>query len=77
MEEVKGFCAAADMQEIAKQNYILTPGRYVGIEEQEEGGEPFDQKMGRLTLELSELFAKSHELEKEIRERLEEIGYEL
>ena len=75
LEAVKGFCAAADLQEIAKQDYILTPGRYVGIEEQEEDGEPFEEKMGRLTAELSELFAKSHELEGEIRKQLGAIGY--
>jgi type I restriction enzyme M protein len=77
LEEVKGFCAAADLQEIAKQDYILTPGRYVGVEEQEEDGEPFEEKMGRLTAELSELFAKSHELEGEIRKQLGAIGYEI
>lgn len=77
LEEVKGFCAAADLREIAKQDYILTPGRYVGIEEQEDDGEPFEEKMGRLTAELSELFAKSHQLEKEIKMRLGAIGYEL
>ena len=64
-------------QDIAKQEYILTPGRYVGIEEQEDDGEPFEEKMSRLTSELSELFAKSHELEAEIKERLGAIGYEL
>ena len=77
LEEVKGFCAVAGTEEIARQDYILTPGRYVGIEEQEDDGEPFDEKMGRLTAELSGLFEKSHELEKEIRERLGEIGYEI
>ena len=76
LEEVKGFCAVADLREIAKQDYILTPGRYVGIEEQEDDGEPFEEKMGRLTAELSELFAKSHELEGEIRKQLGAIGYE-
>ena len=77
LEEVKGFCAVASTQEIAKQDYILTPGRYVGIEEQEDDGEPFDEKMKRLTSELSEMFAKSHELENEIREKLGAIGYEV
>ena len=55
----------------------MTPGRYVGIEEQEDDGEPFDEKMNRLTSELSELFEKSHELEDEIRKKLGAIGYEL
>lgn len=77
LEEVKGFCAVADIEDIAKQDYILTPGRYVGIEEQEDDGEPFDEKMNRLTSELSELFEKSHELEDEIRRKLKAIGYEI
>ena len=76
-EDIKGFCAVVDTAEIAKQDYILTPGRYVGIEEQEDDGELFEEKMSRLTSELSDLFAKSHELEKEIREKLGAIGYEV
>ena len=77
LEEVKGFCAIADIQDIAKQDYILTPGRYVGIEEVEDDGEPFEQKMSRLTSELSDMFAKSHELEEEIRKKLGAIGYNI
>lgn len=77
LEDVKGFCAVVETTEIAKQDYILTPGRYVGIAEQEDDGEPFEEKMERLTSELSELFSKSHELENEIRERLEAIGFEI
>ena len=77
LEDVKGFCAVATTEEIAKQDYILTPGRYVGIEEQQEDGEPFEEKMARLTSELSELFAQSHELEAEIRQKLGAIGYEM
>ena len=77
LEDVKGFCAAVTTEDIAKQDYILTPGRYVGIEEQEDDGEPFDEKMKRLTSELSEMFKKSHELENEIREKLGAIGYEV
>ena len=76
LENAKGFCAVVDTVEIAKQDYILTPGRYVGIEEQENDGEPFEDKMKRLTSELSELFAKSHALEAEIKEKLGAIGYE-
>ena len=56
--------------------YILTPGRYVGIENSQEDSEPFDEKMTRLTAELAEMFAKSHKLEEEIKERLGAIGYE-
>ena len=77
LEDLKGFCAAVTTETIAKQDFILTPGRYVGIEEQEEDGEPFDEKMKRLTGELSEMFERSHELEDEIRKRLRAIGYEI
>lgn len=77
LEDEKGFCAVVTTQDIAKQDYILTPGRYVGIEEQEDDGEPFEVKMGRLTSELSELFTKSHELEAQIKERLGAIGYDI
>ncbi len=77
LEDVKGFCAVATTEDIAKQDYILTPGRYVGIEEQEDDGEPFEEKMVRLTSELSEMFVKSHGLEDEIRQKLGAIGYEI
>ena len=77
LEDQKGFCAVCSTADIANQDYILTPGRYVGIEEQEEDGEPFEEKMTRLTSELSEMFQKSHELEEEIRKKLGAIGYEM
>ena len=77
LEAIKGFCAVATIQDIARQDYILTPGRYVGIEEQEGDGEPFEAKMRRLTRELSELFAQSNELEAKIKEQLGAIGYEV
>lgn len=73
----KGFCAAVTTEEIAKQDFILTPGRYVGIEEEETDDEPFEQKMKRLTSELSEMFKRSRELEKEIKKQLGSIGYEV
>lgn len=75
LENEKGFCAVVDTAEIAKRDYILTPGRYVGIKEQEEDKEPFDEKMKRLTGELSGLFEESHKLEAEIRKQLKSIGH--
>ena len=73
----KGFCAAAALAEIAKQDFILTPGRYVGIAEEAEDGEAFKEKMGRLSAELSGLFNESHKLEKEIKKRLGAIGWKV
>ena len=59
-----------------EHEYVLTPGRYVGIEEQEDDGVPFEEKMEALTSELGELFEKSRSLEEEIRKNLGGIGYE-
>jgi type I restriction enzyme M protein len=75
-EDIQGFCKSASIEEVRGNEYILTPGRYVGIEETEDDGEPFDEKMIRLTDDLAEMFAKSHELEDEIKHRLGAIGYE-
>lgn len=77
LEDVKGFSAVVSTEDIAKQDYILTPGRYVGIEEQEDDGEPFEDKMKRLTAELSEMFAKSNDLQDEIKKNLSAIGFEV
>lgn len=77
LENKPGHWAIVDTEEIAKQDYILTPGRYVGMEEDKGDGEPFDEKMKRLTSELSGLFKQSRELEDEIRKQLEKIGYEI
>ena len=75
LENEKGYCAVVSIEDVAKQDYILTPGRYVGIAETEDDGEPFQEKMERLTSELSDLFAQSHDLEKEIRKQLSSIGF--
>lgn len=70
-EDVAGFCKVADLEEIKEHDFVLTPGRYVGSEAVEEDDEAFAEKMERLTAELSEQFAKSHELEQRIKENLE------
>ena len=75
LEDEKGFCAAIDIEDIAKQDYILTPGRYVGIRDEEDDGEPFDEKMERLTGELAKCFEESDRLQQQIRKNLEAIGY--
>lgn len=77
LEDEKGFCAVVSTEEIARQDYILTPGRYVGIAEQEDDGEPFQDKMNRLTAELHDLFNKGRELEAEIKKQLGSIGFNL
>ena len=76
-EDIQGFCKEATIEEISAQDYILTPGRYVGIEEQEDDGEPFEEKMTRLTSELSKMFDESIRLQGEIKKKLGAIGYEI
>ena len=75
LEDIKTFCSVKGLQDIAAQNYILTPGRYVGIEEAIDDGEPFEEKMSRLTKQLNKLFDESHAIEDDIKEKLEAIGY--
>ena len=77
LEDEKGFCAAVLTEEIAKQDYVLTPGRYVGIAEVEDDGEPFEEKMARLTKELGEMFEESNRLQAQIKKNLEAIGFEM
>jgi type I restriction enzyme M protein len=76
-EAEKGFSAVVTTDDIGKQDYIVTPGRYVGLAEQEDDGEAFAEKMGRLTGELAGLLDESHKLEAEIKKRLGAIGYDL
>lgn len=76
-EDIQGFCKEATIKEIDGQDYILTPGRYVGIEEQEDDGESFEDKMKRLTSELSGMFKESVELQEKIKKRLGAMGYEI
>lgn len=76
-EDISGFCKAATLDEIKKHDYILTPGRYVGFEETEDDDEEFEEKIRKLTVELSEQFKKSEELGRKIKENLAGLGYEL
>ena len=68
-----GFCKVANLEEIKQHDYVLTPGRYVDVEEAEEDDEPFTEKFARLTAELEGQFAKSRELEKSISINLKRI----
>tara|TARA_R110002094_G_scaffold209215_1_gene179674 strand:+ start:30 stop:293 length:264 start_codon:yes stop_codon:yes gene_type:complete len=75
--DVAGFCASVDFQQIAKHDFVLTPGRYVGAAEQEDDGEPFAEKMTRLTGQLKAQFEESDRLEAEIKRNLGGLGYEV
>ncbi len=69
-EDVSGFAKSAELDEISKHDFVLTPGRYVGAEDAEPDAEPIDERIERLEGELYEEFERGHELEDEIRSRL-------
>ncbi len=73
-EDEKGFCKSAELQEIEKHGFVLTPGRYVGIPDEEDDGVPFEEKIGALANELSEQMKKEAELNQEIKKQLAKIG---
>jgi type I restriction enzyme M protein len=74
-QDIHGFCRSASLEEIQKQGWILTPGRFVGAEEEEDDAEVFEEKMKRLTAELSEQEKRGRKLDDEIRKNLESIGF--
>lgn len=76
-ENEAGFCKSATLEEIGKHDHVLTPGRYVGAAAEENDGEPFADKMARLTVQLSGQFAESARLEEQIKENLAGLGYGL
>ena len=72
-----GYVHEADLEEIEQNNFVLTPGRYVGLEEVENDDIPFEEKMEGLTAELGDLLNESHKLEEQIREQLGGIGFDV
>jgi len=74
-EDVPGFCKSATIEDIKSHSCVLTPGRYVGAPKAEDDSEPFEDKMARLTKQLSEQFAESAKLETDIEKNLEGLGY--
>jgi len=73
--DVPGFCKSAALDEVRKHGHVLTPGRYVGAEAQEDDGEPFEEKMRQLTATLREQQAEAAKLDAAIAANLRELGY--
>jgi type I restriction enzyme M protein len=76
-EDRKGFCKSASLEEVKKHNYVLTPGRYVGIKEDEDDGIPFADKMRELTTKLAEQMKEEKRLDEEIKQQLKKVGFNL
>jgi type I restriction enzyme M protein len=76
-EDIKGFCKSANIEEVRKHKHILTPGRYVGIPDEEDDGIPFTDKMNVLTAELKAQMEKEEEMNENIKEQLKKVGFEI
>jgi type I restriction enzyme M protein len=76
-EDEAGFCKSVALAEIQKHDYVLTPGRYVGAADEIDDGEPFTDKMARLTEQLKIQFEQSDTLEAEIKKNLAGLGYDV
>jgi type I restriction enzyme M protein len=74
-EDIPGFCNSATLEEIRRHGHVLTPGRYVGAEAQEDDGEPFEEKMRRLAATLREQQAEAVKLDVAITANLKELGH--
>jgi len=76
-EDVKGFCKSATLDEVQKHKYVLTPGRYVGVPDGVDDGVPFDEKMKKLTGELTAQLEEEQRLNAEMKKQLKKVGYDL
>jgi type I restriction enzyme M protein len=74
--DVPGFCKSAALDEVRRHGHVLTPGRYVGAEAQEDDGESFEEKMARLVAQLREQQAEARPLDAAIAANLKELGYD-
>jgi len=74
-QDIKGFCKSAMLAEIEKHNFVLTPGRYVGIPDEVEDEVSFDDRMSDLTMALGEQMREGQLLDEEIRRQLLKVGF--
>ncbi len=76
-EDIKGFCKSATLADIEKHSFVLTPGRYVGIPDEEDDGIPFEDKMNDLTATLARQIEKEKELDEQLKVQLAKVGFAL
>lgn len=77
IEDSDEFYAVKTISEIEKEDFILTPGKYIELKDKNENNEPFDERMIKLTEELKQLFEESKDVEEEIKQNLKTIGYDI
>ena len=75
-KDIPGFCKCATLDEVRELDYVLTPGRYVGLPEEEDDFD-FEERVKKLTAELKEQMEESAKLDERIKENLAKVGIEL
>ena len=73
--DIKGFCKSATLADIEKHNFVLTPGRYVGIPDEVEDDVSFEDRMSALTMALGEQMREGQLLDEEIKKQLAKVGF--
>jgi type I restriction enzyme M protein len=76
-EDIQGFCKSATIKEVEENNYVLTPGRYVGTEDIEDDGISFEEKVSEISQNLSAHFKESIQLQERIKQNLKKVGIEI
>ena len=76
-EDIQGFCKSATLKEVEENNFVLTPGRYVGTEDVEDDGISFEDKVAEISENLKSHFEESIQLQERIKQNLKKVGIEL
>jgi type I restriction enzyme M protein len=76
-EDIQGFCKSATLKEVEDNNFVLTPGRYVGTEDIEDDGISFEDKVAVISENLKSHFELSIELQERIKLNLKKVGIEI
>lgn len=74
--DIEGFCKSVSLSDVAKEEYVLTPARYVGLAEIVDDDEPYDEKIRRVSIELNEIFDESLRLQKDINRKMKLLGFD-
>ena len=76
-EDIQGFCKSATFKEVEENNFVLTPGRYVGTEDIKDDGISFEDKIAVISEKLKSHFEQSIQLQERIKQNLKKVGIEI
>lgn len=76
-EDIQGFCESATLKEVEDNNFVLSPGRYVGTEDIEDDGKSFEDKVAVISENLKSHFEQYFQLQERIKQNLKKVGIEI